>query len=193
MFRINLFIIIIVHICLTLVLLILYYVNNKIKRPIMDEDKKNKKSKLLAMLLIILTFILICSIAKYITNKTLYQFETEFQEKFDNFRKIDISGYGPHCYINIYVDEEKSKFEDIEPIFISMMIEVQEKDMYDYIKKEQSKNTNGELVFLHICFYTSNKRGTVSVYEFSSKKDFEEWKLEEDSSKNYNVLDYINK
>lgn len=191
MFHINPIIIMSVLICIILILSTLYIVSNRRKNIKENKDRPSKKNKLIIILLIILTLILIGVTVNYISNKTLYQIELELRDEFDNVKGIDISGYGPHCYINIYIDEEESEFEDIEPIFISMMKKVHEKDNYNYIKEKQSKNINEELVFLHICFYTSKKREAESVFEFSSFKDFKEWKADGDSTKKYTLSDYL--
>ena len=187
MFNLNPIAIIIILIFIILIILTIYFVNNKMMK--LNRDNVSKKNKIIGVFLILLTLLLTGTVAHYINNRTLYQLESELKEEFDNVNCIDISGYGPHCYINVYVEE--SKFEDIEPIFITVMRNIHKKENFDYISEAQSKNTNGELVFLHICFYTSKKREAESVFEFSSYKDFQEWELDGDSSKKYNLSDYI--
>lgn len=190
MFHINPILIIIILLCIIVIIGVSYFVNIRFKEK-QTQDKYSKRNKRICIIFAILTLVLMFTVTNYISNRTLYQLKSELQNKYDNVSNIDVSGSQPHCYINIYVDEEECEFEDIEPIFISMMKEIQNKEIYEYIQKKQSKNPDFQLVFLHICFYTSEKRGAKSVFQFSSFKDFKEWELDGDSSKKYNVLDYM--
>ena len=168
------------------ILLILKKFFNKIA------DEKSKKKYIIGSIIVFICGLLAWNIVDYINNKELYQMERELEYEFDNVKDIEITSYGPHLNINIYVDKDKCEFEDIEPVFIAMINKVLEKDNYNYLEKKQSKNTK-ELVFVSINFYDSHNVKAKSICGFDSDGDCIEWELDGDNSRKYNALDYKEK
>lgn len=154
-----------------------------------------RRKKIIFIVLILSCIVFIIFTIHFIKNRALYKLEAEIKAEFDNVNCIEISGYGPDCYVNVYVDKECCEFEDIESIFIELMLKLNEEDNYKYIEKRQSENVNGVLAFLHICFYEEKGMKEDFLFEFTSYKDFETWKLETwrlgiEETVIYNVSDY---
>ena len=146
--------------------------------------------KIIRRVLILASIILVLYVLYVIKNMTLYKLESVIKDEFDNVSDIKVADNGPDCYIYVYVDEDCCEFEDIEPIFISIMLKLDKDENFNYLEKRHNKDAKAELVFFNVCFY---KKGTSDnfLFKFRSCKDFEMWELEGDASVTYNVSDYI--
>ena len=149
-----------------------------------------RKKKLIRRLLILLCTLLVLIILYYINNRTIYRIEGKIKEKFNTVKSIEVSNTGPYCTLYVYLDSGDYEFEDIEPIFISLMLELDEEDNFNYFKERHIRSATGELAFLHIRFYIEKGKAENLLFEFSSYKDFEIWELEGNASVTYNVSDY---
>ena len=146
--------------------------------------------KIIRRVLILASIILVLYVIYVIKNITLYKLEAEIKDEFDNVDCLEVWDSGPHCTVVVFVDKD-SDFEDIEPVFISMMLKLHEDDNFNYLRERHSRNATGELAFLQVSFYeegTDDNR----MFEFISYKyeDFQLWKLGGEASVPYTVSDY---
>ena len=148
-----------------------------------------RKKKLTYGILILLLIVAVLFIMYYINNITIYKLENEIKTEFDSVTGIKVVDNGPDCHIFVYVDKECYKFEDIEPIFIGIMIKLDKEENFNYLDERHNRDAKGELAFLHVRFYEEGTSDNV-IFEFTSYKDFQIWELEGNASVTYNVSDY---
>lgn len=148
--------------------------------------------KIIRRLLILLCILFVLIILYYINNRTIYRIESKIKEKFNAVESIEVSDTGPHCTLYVYLDSGNYEFEDIEPIFISLMLELDEEDNFNYFNERHIRDATGEMAFLHIRFYIEKGTAENFLFKFNSYKykDFQIWELDGDSSVTYTVSDY---
>lgn len=149
-----------------------------------------RRKKIICIVSLLLLIVLVAFIIDYINSRTLYKFEAEIKEQFDKVKGFEVSNYGPHCDILVYLDTDDYEYEDIEPIFIDIMLKLNEEAYFNYFEERHISKAASELAFLHIYFYNEDGKAENLLFKFNSYKDFEIWELDRDKSVTYNVSDY---
>lgn len=148
------------------------------------------RKKIKYILVILVCFVLITLLIYHLKNLTIYKLEWEIKGEYDNVKRITVADNGPDCYIFVYMKEGTYGFEDIEPIFIRIMLELDKENVFNYFNERHCNRATGELAFLNICFYNKNGKGENLMFDFNSHKNFEKWELRGHSDVIYNVSDY---
>ena len=148
--------------------------------------------KIIRKVLILASIILVLYVIYVIKNITLYKLEAEIKDEFDNVSGIKVTDNGPNCTLYVYLDSGSYEFEDIEPIFIKLILKLDEEINFNYLEERHIKDAKGEMAFLHIRFYIEKGTAENFLFKFNSDKheDFQIWELDSDKSVTYTVSDY---
>lgn len=148
------------------------------------------KKKIIIILAVLLLIILFISVKNRIENRTFYTFKASIENEFSYVQNISLLNHGPHCTIILYLKKESCNFEQIEPLFIKVMLNILESSNFKYFNQLHYKETKGELAFIHVSFRQQGKKNE-ELYKFDSYKDFQKWEIFKNTDKCYYVSDYL--
>ena len=151
--------------------------------------KRLKWRYILAFIFVIIGILII----RYrVNNKIFIEFENDLKEKYSYISNIKVYDTNPHCYLNIYLDPDNHSFDEVEPIFIDIMLSLSDETIYNYFKQRHNKNANGEFYFFSIYFKEKGVKNK-NLYSYHSHKEnnqFIAWRLE-GSEIEYDLNEYL--
>lgn len=151
--------------------------------------KRLKWRYILAFSLVIISILMI----RYrVNNKIFFDFKNGLKEKYSYISNIKVYDTNPHCYLNIYLDLDNHSFDEVEPIFIDIMLSLSDETIYKYFEQRHNKNANGEFYFFNLYFREKGVKNK-NLYSYHSHKvnnQFIKWRLE-GSEIEYDLHDYL--
>lgn len=151
-----------------------------------------KRLKWRYILVFIIVIIGILSIRNRVNNKIFFDFKKDLKEEFGYISNITVTDIDPHCYLDVYLKSNNYSYDEVEPIFIEIMLALSDKIIYKDFEQRHNKNANGEFYFFGIDFRDKGNNDDL-IYRFHSHKEnnqFIKWRLE-GTEREYDLREYL--
>lgn len=151
--------------------------------------KRLKWRYILAFIFVIIGILII----RYrVNNKIFIEFENDLKEKYSYISNITVTDIDPHCYMDVYLKSNNYSYDEVEPIFIDIMLSLSDETIYNYFEQRHNKNANGEFYIFGIDFREKGNNNDL-LYRYNSHKEnnqFIAWRLE-GSEIEYDLNEYL--
>lgn len=139
-----------------------------------------------------------------VIHKDFFTFRAEIRRDYPEVKTIKMNHVGGTCYVDVYVKPYISDLEQIEPIFIDIIKNVNQEPMSTYLKKYPSPTEDdniGRWIHLSISFYKKEFGRNTALFGFRSRDNSMNWFTESNkknqiwkeskTSKEYRYWDYV--